>query len=159
MLSRRDLLAAAKSSPGAVRWATSGQASLGHIMLAQIEQAAKVQITHIPYKGGSQQMGDALSGQFEILSINAGAAVMQHVKAGKLRPLAVGAPKRLDSLPEVPTLAELGYPRANLSSQFGVFAPARTPPFAAGHVVLAFAGSRVLALRRPPAPAPAGPRP
>jgi tripartite-type tricarboxylate transporter receptor subunit TctC len=124
----RDLLAAAKNNPGAVRWATSGQASLGHIMLAQIEQAAKVQITHIPYKGGSQQTGDALSGQFEILSINAGAAVMQHIKAGKLRPLAVGAPKRLDSLPEVPTLAELGYPRANLSSQFGVFAPARTPP-------------------------------
>lgn len=124
----RDLLAAAKNNPGAVRWATSGQASLGHIMLAQIEQTAKVEITHIPYKGGSQQMGDALSGQFEILSINAGAAVLQHIKAGKLRPLAVGAPRRLDSLPEVPTLAELGYPRANLSSQFGVFAPARTPP-------------------------------
>ena len=56
-------------------------------------------------------MSDALGGQFEVLSINAGPARAQHIKAGKLRPLAVGAPKRLETLPEVPTLAELGYPR------------------------------------------------
>ena len=124
----RDLMAAAKSNPRAVRWATSGQASLGHIMLAQIEQTAKVEITHIPYKGGSQQISDALSGQFEVLSINAGAAVMQYIKAGKLRALAVGAPARLESLPQVPTLADLGYPHANMSSLFGIFAPAGTPP-------------------------------
>ncbi len=123
----RDLMAAAKSRPGAVRWATSGQASLGHVMLAQIQAAARVEITHVPYKGGGQQVTDALSGQFEVLSTNAGPAVLQQIKAGKLRALAVGAPARLESLPEVPTLADLGYPRANLSSLFGVFAPAGTP--------------------------------
>ncbi len=122
-----ELLAAARSKPGAVRWATSGPASLGHIMLEQLKAGAKVDITHVPYKGGAQQMNDALSGQFEILSTNASAAVTQHIKAGKLRPLAVGAPARLDTLPDVPTLAELGHASANLTSLFGVFAPTGVP--------------------------------
>jgi len=123
----RQLLATAKAKPGEVRWATSGLASLGHIMLEQIMLTAKVQITHVPYKGGGQQLNDALSGQFEVLSTNAGPAVMQQMKAGKLHALAVGAPKRLDTLPDVPTLAELGLPAANMSSLFGIFAPAQTP--------------------------------
>lgn len=122
-----QLLAAAKAKPGEVRWATSGLASLGHIMLEHIMQSRGVQITHVPYKGGGQQLNDALSGQFEVLSTNAGPAVMQHIKAGKLHPLAVGAPKRLQALPDVPTLAELGVPAANLTSVFGIFAPAKTP--------------------------------
>ncbi len=122
-----ELLATARSRPGAVRWATSGPASLGHIMLEQLKAGAKVDITHVPYKGGAQQMNDALSGQFEILSTNASAAVTQHIKAGKLRALAVGAPARLDTLPDVPTLAELGHAGANLTSLFGVFAPAGVP--------------------------------
>ena len=123
----RDLLATARARPGEIRWTTSGPASLGHIMLEQIVAGAQVQITHVPYKGGGQQMNDALGGQFEVLSTNAGPAVLQHVKAGKLKPLAVGAPARLDSLPDVPTLAELGLPAANMSSLFGIYAPAQTP--------------------------------
>lgn len=123
----RSLLASAKAHPGQVRWATSGLASLGHIMLEHIMQGSGVQITHVPYKGGGQQLNDALSGQFEVLSTNAGPAVMQQIKAGKLHPLAVGAPARLETLPDVPTLAELGLPAANLNSVFGVFAPAGTP--------------------------------
>jgi len=123
----RQLMAAAKAHPGEVRWATSGLASLGHIMLEQIMLASQAQITHVPYKGGGQQLNDALSGQFEVLSTNAGPAVMQQMKAGKLHALAVGAPRRLETLPEVPTLAELGFPAANLTSLFGIFAPAQTP--------------------------------
>jgi tripartite-type tricarboxylate transporter receptor subunit TctC len=123
----KQLLAHAKAHPGEVRWATSGLASLGHIMLEHIMQGSGAQITHVPYKGGGQQVNDALSGQFEVLSTNAGPAVMQQIKAGKLRPLAVGAPKRLKALPDVPTLAELGLAPANLTSVFGIFAPARTP--------------------------------
>ncbi|MES2188317.1 MAG: tripartite tricarboxylate transporter substrate binding protein [Pseudomonadota bacterium] len=123
----RGAIALARVQPGAVRWATSGQASVGHIMLEQVEATAGVKITHVPYKGGGQQMNDALSGQFEILSTNAGPTVSQYIKAGKLVPLAVGAPVRLASLPDVPTLAELGYGAANSSSFFGVFAPSRTP--------------------------------
>ncbi|HEY0200529.1 MAG TPA: tripartite tricarboxylate transporter substrate binding protein, partial [Burkholderiaceae bacterium] len=124
----RELLAGAKAHPDALRWATSGTASVGHIMLEQIMAASGTRMTHVPYKGGGQQLTDALSGQFEVLSTNAGPTLLQHIKSGKLRPLAVGAPARLGSLPDVPTLAELGFGAANQSSQFGIFAPAQTPP-------------------------------
>ena len=92
-----------------------------------MKYSSKVDITHIPYKGGGQQLNDALGGQFEVLSTNAGPTVMQHIQAGKLKALAVGAPQRLESLPQVPTLAELGFPEANSTSLFGIFAPAKTP--------------------------------
>ena len=124
----RGLLAYAAASPGTVRWATSGNASLGHLMLAQLRAAAHVDITHIPYKGGGQQFNDALGGHFEVLSTNAAPNIVSQAKAGKLRPLAVGAATRLASLPDVPTLGELGFAAANLSSVFGVFAPGHTPP-------------------------------
>ena len=123
----KELLSQAKRSPGTVRWATAGLASLGHIVLEQVKYTAKVDITHIPYKGGGQQLNDALGAQYEVLSTNAGPTVMQHIQAGKLKPLAVGAPQRLESLPEVPTLAELGFPEANSTSLFGIFAPANVP--------------------------------
>lgn len=123
----KDVLAAAKAKPGSVRWSTSGLATVGHIVLEQVQQGAKVEFTHVPYKGGGQQLTDALGGQFEVISTNLSGAVMPHIKSGKLRPLAVGAPARVDTLPQVPTFAELGLAPANLSSLFGVFAPAKTP--------------------------------
>ncbi|WP_051237362.1 tripartite tricarboxylate transporter substrate binding protein [Ottowia thiooxydans] len=123
----KALVEQAKAQPGALRWATSGPASLGHIMLEQIKAGAGVDITHIPYKGGGQQINDALAGHFEVLSVNAGPAINGHIQSGKLRPLAVGAPVRLDHFRHVPTLAEAGLPAANLASVFGIFAPAGTP--------------------------------
>lgn len=124
----KDFLAAARNRPGSVRWATSGLATVGHIVLEQVSQGAKVELTHIPYKGGGQQLTDALGGQVEVISTNLSSVVMQHIQAGKLRPLAVGAPARVEALPQVPTFAELGFAPANLTSLFGVFAPAKTPP-------------------------------
>jgi Uncharacterized protein conserved in bacteria len=122
-----DAIAQAKAQPGALRWSTSGVASVGHITLEQFKRGAGVDITHIPYKGGGQQQNDALAGQFELLTTNLGPALTEHIRAGKLRPLAVGAPKRVDALPDVPTFAEAGYPKANLMSVFGIFAPGGTP--------------------------------
>jgi tripartite-type tricarboxylate transporter receptor subunit TctC len=123
----KALLARAKQQPDALRWATSGSGSLGHLMLENIRSSAQVRITHVPYKGGGQQITDALSGQFEILSTNASGVVLQHIKEGRLRALAVGAAARLDALPGVPTLAELGFAAANFSSRFGIFAPSGVP--------------------------------
>ena len=123
-----DLDRAACAAPGRLRWATTGAGTTGHLVLAQWQRATGCRVTHIPYKGGGQQLGDALAGHFELLSTNVAAAQRQHVRSGQFKPLAVGAPRRLDSLPGVPTWAELGLPEANLASVFGLMAPAGTPP-------------------------------
>jgi tripartite-type tricarboxylate transporter receptor subunit TctC len=121
------LVALARSQPGAVRWATSGMATLGHMVLVQVRAQSGAVITHVPYQGGGPQLRDALAGQFEVLSTNVAAQQLQYIESGRLQALAVGAPTRLDVLPDVPTLAELGFPQANLVSLFGIFSPARTP--------------------------------
>jgi tripartite-type tricarboxylate transporter receptor subunit TctC len=123
-----EMIAVARAAPGRLRWATSGHATAGHLVLAQVRAAAGVDIIHIPYKGGGQQLTDALGGQFELLSSNVAAQQLQFVREGRLKALAIGAPARLPVLPGVPTLAELGYPDANLVSTFGLFAPRGTPP-------------------------------
>jgi len=122
-----ELLARARSTPGSLRWASSGQATVGHRVLEEVARAAGVQITHVPYKGGGQQLNDALGGQFEVLSSNVAPQTLQYLRQGRLRALAVGAPQRLAALPEVPTLAELGFASANLHSTFGLFAPRGLP--------------------------------
>lgn len=122
-----DLTRAARAAPGRLRWATTGAGTTGHLVLAQWQRATGCSVTHIPYKGGGQQLNDALAGHFELLSTNVAAAQRQHIRSGQFKPLAVGAPQRLDSLPDVPTWAELGLPDANLASVFGLMAPAGTP--------------------------------
>lgn len=123
-----DLIALAKSHPGKVSFATSGIGSIGQLMLAQIERRAKVDVVHVPYKGGGAQiLTDALGGQFEVFTSNPSPAVAAQIRAGKLRVLAVTGEHRLPSWPLVPTMAELGFAEANLTSLFACFAPARQP--------------------------------
>jgi tripartite-type tricarboxylate transporter receptor subunit TctC len=117
----------ARAAPGAVRWASSGIGTTGHLVLELVCQAADLKIQHIPYKGGGEQIQQALSGQFEVLSSNLSPAVVKWVHGGRLNALALGATQRSPVLPQVPTLAELGFPSANLSSLFGLFAAAGTP--------------------------------
>jgi len=123
-----ELIAQARRQPGEVRWATSGVATIGHLVLAQVRAQSGADITHIPYQGGGPQLNDALSGQFEVLSTNVAAQQLQYIEGGRFQALAVGAPARIEALPTVPTLAELGFGKANRDSLFGIFAPARTPP-------------------------------
>jgi tripartite-type tricarboxylate transporter receptor subunit TctC len=122
-----DVLAQSRAKPGSLRIATSGVASVGHIMVEQLRDKARIDVVHVPYKGGAQVITDAVGGQFELFTTNPSAAVNPQVAKGVLRLLAVGAPGRLESHPDVPTFAELGLPDANLTSTFGIFAPAATP--------------------------------
>jgi len=122
-----DVIALARAQPGALRLATSGVATVGHLMLEQIKAKAGVDITHIPYKGGGQAITDAVGGQFELLLANPSPALTGQTASGRLRLLAVAAPQRLASYPTIPTLTELGFAAANLSSTFGIFAPGKTP--------------------------------
>ena len=122
-----DAIAQAKAKPGSVRLATSGIATLGHLMLEQIKLKAGVDIVHVPYKGGGQVITDAAGGQFELFTSNPSPGVNTLLQQGRMRVLAVAAPQRLPAMPTIPTMTELGYPESNLTSQFGVFAPAKTP--------------------------------
>lgn len=114
--------------PGqALRWATSGVATTGHLVLEHVRQASGGHIVHVPYKGGGQQINDALAGHFEVLSSNVAGTQIDLVRQGRLSALAVGAEAPLAVLPQVPTLQQLGFAAANLGSVFGLFAPAGTP--------------------------------
>ena len=121
------MLQEARRNPQGMRWATTGEGTTGHAVLQRIAQATGIPIVHVPYKGGGQQLNDALAGHFELLSTNVAPLQLQALRAGRFKALAVGAPARVPVLPEVPTLAELGLARANLDSLFGLFAPPQMP--------------------------------
>jgi tripartite-type tricarboxylate transporter receptor subunit TctC len=121
-----DVVQEAKAKPGLLRVGTSGIATLGHLMVEQL-RVAGLDLVHVPYRGGGQVITDAAGGQFELFTANPSPAVNNFIQQGKFRILAVAAPKRLALLPAVPTFTELGYPAANYSSHFGIYAPAKTP--------------------------------
>lgn len=123
----RDLTSRTNASPHGLRWATSGVGTTGHALLEEIRSQSGANIAHIPYKDGATQINDALAGHFELLSTNVGPTQLKLIAAGRLKPLAIGAARRIKSLPHVPTFQELGFPGANLSSLFGIFAPSQTP--------------------------------
>ena len=121
-----DVVAQAKAKPGSLRVGTSGIATLGHLMVEQL-RIAGLDLTHVPYRGGGQVITDAAGGQFELFTANPSPGVNAMLQQGKFRILAVAAPKRLPTLPSIPTMTELGYPDSNYTSHFGFFAPAKTP--------------------------------
>jgi tripartite-type tricarboxylate transporter receptor subunit TctC len=122
-----SMLMLARKMPGQIRWATSGPGTTGHLVLERVAAASGTVITHVPYKGGGQQINDALGGQFEVLSSNVAATQLRLVREGRLKPLAVSGAERVEALANVPTLAELGFPEANQVSVFGLFAAGATP--------------------------------
>ncbi len=121
-----DVVREAKAKPGSLRVGTSGIATLGHLMVEQL-RIAGLDFVHVPYRGGGQVITDAAGGQFELFTTNPSPGANALVQQGKLRILAVAAPKRLPALPAIPTMSELGYPDSNYTSHFGFFAPAKTP--------------------------------
>ena len=121
-----DVVKAAKAKPDSVTFGSIGNGSLGHLTMILVQQAAGVQLVHVPYKGGGPMTQDALGGQIE-LAIGSVALISPHVKGGKLRAVAVTGDKRSQSMPEIPALAEQGFPGFSALAWWGVFAPAGTP--------------------------------
>ncbi|MBK7660293.1 MAG: tripartite tricarboxylate transporter substrate binding protein [Betaproteobacteria bacterium] len=122
----KDLVDLAKSKPGSVAFASSGNGSAQHLAGELFKQKAGVDLQHIPYKGGGPAMNDVMGGQVPVFFANV-ASGLGHVKGGKLRPLALTGAKRIAALPDLPTMAEAGVPGYEVYEWNGVFAPAGTP--------------------------------
>jgi tripartite-type tricarboxylate transporter receptor subunit TctC len=122
----QELIAYAKSNPGKVNFGSSGSGSSIHLSGELFNALAKVDMVHVPYKGSAPAVTDLLGGQIDIMFDNMPSAI-QHVRAGRLRPLAVTTARRSPELPDVPTVAEAGVPGYEATSWFGMFAPAGTP--------------------------------
>ncbi len=121
-----ELLAKARARKDGVSYASSGNGSAQHLAGALFESVAKVEMVHVPYKGGGPALNDVIGGQVPLFFGNL-ASTFQHVQSGRLKPLAVTAAKRSPLLPNVPTLAEAGLPGAEIYEWNAVFVPAATP--------------------------------
>ena len=122
-----DLVALAKKEPGKINYASAGLGSYPHLDMEKLQKAAGIQLTHIPYKGGAGQMIPAIiSGEAPVAFLNLSSALPQ-IKGGKMKALATTAPARLAELPNVPTMAEQGYPGIGTNAWQGLFAPSATP--------------------------------
>jgi tripartite-type tricarboxylate transporter receptor subunit TctC len=122
----KDLVSAAKAAPGEVKYASSGVGSTQHIAGEAFDVAAGVKTTHVPYKGSSQAHIDLLSGEVQMM-FDTTSSAMPQIKAGKFRPLAVTSPARSPELPNVPTIAEAGYPAAEMTTWYGLYVTGGTP--------------------------------
>src|SRR5262245_25024130 len=122
-----ELIATARANPGKLSFGSAGIGTTGHLGQALLTHVAKINLTHIPYRGAAPSVTDLIAGQIDGVVDNP-PTVMQHIRAGTITPLAVAAKERLAVLPNVPTAPEAGLPGWEASSWFGVVAPAATPP-------------------------------
>ncbi|RAP64786.1 ABC transporter substrate-binding protein [Achromobacter sp. HZ01] len=116
-----------RENPGKYTHASSGSGSSGHLAMEMLEQAAKIDLVHVPYKGGAAAITDMIGGRVSVMFLNQDTLLPQ-VRSGKLRALAVASAKRNPAYPDTPTVAESGYPGFSAESWFGLSAPANTPP-------------------------------
>ena len=123
----KEFLALLRAKPGRYSFATSGTCGIGHMIGEQFKVSTKTFIVHIPYRGAGPALNDVLGGQVEIMVDNLPSSI-QFIQAGKLRAYAIAWPKRLESLPDVPTFAEVGLKDVNDPAWYGLIAPAKTPP-------------------------------
>ena len=122
----QELIALARAHPGKMNYASSGTGATPHLSAEMFKAIAKVDITHIPYKGDTPAFVDLLAGQVDMM-ITVVQSTLVHIESGKLRPLAVTGLKRTASLPKVPTMQEAGLTGYELTSWFGVMGPANMP--------------------------------
>jgi tripartite-type tricarboxylate transporter receptor subunit TctC len=139
-----ELIALAKRRPGQIAYASAGIGTSPQMSVELLKSLAGIDMLHIPYKGSTPGVVDLLAGQVSVMTPNVLTA-LPHIKAGRLRALAVTSGKRSDALPDVPTLAEAGVPGYDSTQWYGVLAPAGTPR----PIVTRLHGEIVRALRAP----------
>jgi tripartite-type tricarboxylate transporter receptor subunit TctC len=122
----KEFVALAKAKPGTINFASAGTGTATHLGLELLKLTAGIDVTHVPYKGGAPATTDLIGGQVQALFVSI-PSVLPHVRSGRLRALAVSTTKRSASAPEVPTVAESGYPGFEYSNWNALFAPAKTP--------------------------------
>jgi len=125
--SMADLAALARSKPGQVTYASSGQGSALHLAAAQFARQAGVEMSHIPYKGGGPALLDVMNGTVDVYFAATGSAI-PHVQSGRLRAIAVTTANRLTLMPNVPTIAESGYPGYEVTLWYGLIGPKGMAP-------------------------------
>jgi tripartite-type tricarboxylate transporter receptor subunit TctC len=123
----REFVALARSRPGQFYYGSAGNGSAGHLAMEYLKLVSGIELQHMPYKGTGPNLVDLVAGRTHATSAGT-PPLMPHVKAGKLRVIAVGTAQRLAALPETPTVAEQGYPGFETSQWYGLNAPAKTPP-------------------------------
>lgn len=123
----KDVLAAARAKPGQLAYASSGNGSAQHLAGALFEELGKVDLVHVPYKGGGPALNDVMGGMVPLFFANV-ASSLGHIQSGRLRPLAVTSKRRARALPEIPTMEEAGVPGYEVLEWNPVLAPAGTPP-------------------------------
>jgi tripartite-type tricarboxylate transporter receptor subunit TctC len=123
----REFVALARREPGKLNYGSAGNGSAGHLAMEYLKLVTGIDIQHVPYKGTGPNLIDLVAGRTQATSAGT-PPLMPHVKSGKLRVIAVGTPRRLASLPDVPTVAEQGYPGFETSQWYGLNAPAKTAP-------------------------------
>ncbi|MFC5520667.1 Bug family tripartite tricarboxylate transporter substrate binding protein [Polaromonas jejuensis] len=121
-----DVVAAAKAAPDAVTYGSPGNGTTIHLAGEIFKTAANIKMRHVPYKGSNPALMDVLAGNVDLM-VSSLPSAMAQIKSGKLRPLAVTSASRSTSLPDVPTVAELGYKGFDVSTWYGLFMPAGTP--------------------------------
>jgi tripartite-type tricarboxylate transporter receptor subunit TctC len=126
IMSLKDLVARAKANPGRLSYSSGGNGSAAHIGFEYFKLRAGIFMAHIPYRGTAPSVTDLLGGQVDA-TFTGTPAVLPHIRSGRLRALAVSSPQRIAALPEVPTVAESGYPGFEADQWYGIVAPAGTP--------------------------------
>jgi tripartite-type tricarboxylate transporter receptor subunit TctC len=123
----KELIAYAKANPGKLSYGSAGTGTAHHLIGEQFNLLAGVDIVHVPYKGSAPAIADLMGGQVQVM-YDTIASALPHIKAGKVRPLAVAPGKRSAALPDIPTLSEAALPGFDVTTWFGALAPAKTPP-------------------------------
>jgi tripartite-type tricarboxylate transporter receptor subunit TctC len=123
----KEFVAYAKANPGKLNYGSAGNASAGHLAMEYLKLVTGMFMTHIPYRGTGPQLTDLLAGRTQASSAGM-PALGAHIRAGKLRAIAVGTQKRIPAMPDVPTVAEMGFPNFETSQWYGIHVPAGTPP-------------------------------